>query len=192
MPRTICVYASSSDSVAPVYTDAARALGTALAQAGHTLLYGGGQYGLMGAVARATQAGGGRVIGVIPEKLLPQGYDAADEMVVTADLRERKAVLEARAEAFVALPGGFGTLEEVLEIVTLKQLGYHDKPIVLLNAGGFFDPLADLFEHLYAEQFVHEDFRVLYHFAPDAAATLAYLATYRPPVLPVKWRSLRN
>lgn len=187
MSYTVCVYASSSQKIAPTYLDAAAAFGALLAEAGHSLVYGGGKTGLMGAVARGVHAGGGRVIGVIPEALLAQGYPEADEFIVTKDLRERKAIMEARADAFVGLPGGFGTLEEVLEIITLKQLGFHDKAIVLLNTARFYDRLIGVFEHLYAEQFAAPDFRAVYHITPAPVEALNYLAAYTPPVLPAKW-----
>lgn len=185
--RVICVYCSSSDAVAPVYFDAARELGCALADRGHTLVYGGGRRGLMGEVARAVHEAGGRVVGVIPEALMAQHYKQADETVVTGDMRERKAVMESRADAFIALPGGFGTLEEVLEILTLKQLRFHNKPIVLANIEGYYAHLAEMFEHLYAHHFSKPDYRVLYHVAPSIDDVLTYIETYTPPDLPDKW-----
>jgi uncharacterized protein (TIGR00730 family) len=188
MPSTICVYASSSEAIAPAYFSAAEELGRLMACAGHTLIYGGGKIGLMGAVARGVHAERGRVIGVIPEKLLPQGYDGVDEMVITQTMRERKATMESRADSFVVLPGGFGTLEEVLEILTLKQLGYHNKAVTLLNTAGFFDPLLAAFEHIYAEQFASEALRASYHVSRDPADALAFIETYEPPVLPDKIR----
>lgn len=187
MSQTICVYASSSDRLHEQYFTAAGDLGRQLAAAGHSLIYGGGKIGLMGAVARGVHAEGGQVISVIPEKLLPQGYDAADEIVVTQTMRERKAIMEERADAFVVLPGGLGTLEEMLEILTLKQLQYTAKPLVMVNTAGFFDPLITLFEHIYTEQFASPAFRVLYHLAADPTTALDYLAAYQPPELPVKW-----
>jgi len=189
MSGTICVYASSSEALAEAYFEAAGRLGRRIGERGYSLVYGGGRLGLMGAVARATQAGGGRVIGVIPEKLLPQGNTEVDEMIVTGNMRDRKAMMEARADAFIVLPGGFGTLEEALEILTLKQLGYHAKPVVLFNTAGFFAPLRDVFEHLYAEHFAHPAYRALYHLTADADEALDYIAAYRPPILPDKAHS---
>ncbi len=155
---TVCVYCSSSNRIDPAYFDVAEALGHVLAGAGHALVYGGGSVGLMGAVARATHAAGGSVCGVIPEALRARegvAYDAADELIVTKTMRERKRIMYERADAFVVLPGGFGTLEEFLEVLTLRQLGYHRRPIALVNTGGFFDPLLTFFEHVRAEQFAH-------------------------------------
>ncbi len=131
----ICVYCASSDAVAPAYFRAAEALGQMIAQRGDTLVYGGAGIGLMGALARAVKAGGGHVIGVMPRVLAaePITFALLDEFVITHDLRERKARMEALADAFLVLPGGFGTLEELAEILTLRQLREHTKPVVLLN-----------------------------------------------------------
>ena len=118
--KNVCVFAASSNAVDRIYTEAARRLGTGLAKHGYTLVYGGGNNGLMGSMARAAHAQGGRVVGVIPDRLrgLELAYEGCDELIVTADLRRRKGVMERRADAFIALPGGFGTLEETLEILT--------------------------------------------------------------------------
>lgn len=188
--KSICVYCSSSDAVDPAYFDAARKLGATIAGRDYTLVYGGAHCGLMGALAQAVHAGGGRVVGVIPAALRERGiaYESADELIVSADLRERKATMEARADAFVALPGGFGTLEELLEILTLRQLQTHTKPIVLLNVRGFYDPLLALFDHFYRERFA-KPVRALYHLALDVADVFAYLDTYTPVAAPGKWFS---
>lgn len=170
-----------------MYYQAARELGAVVAQAGYTLVYGGGKVGLMGALARSVHENGGRVVAVVPEKLRPQLYAEADEIVVTRDMRERKAVMEERSDAFVGLPGGFGTLEEVLEVVTLKQLQFHRKAIVLMNTDGFYDPLVGVFEHFYRKRFVKPIFRQLYHVAPDAEAVISYLGSYQMPELDSKW-----
>lgn len=185
--KAICVYCSSSDALDPAFYEAADALGSEIAAQGCTLVYGGGRTGLMGAVARAVQASGGRVVGVIPQALAAHGYAAADETITTRDLRERKAIMESRADAFIGMPGGFGTLEEVLEVLTLKQLRFHDKPIVLLNTLGYYDHLIKLFEHIYEQRFAKAAHRQLYHVAPDARHALAYIQTYQPPDIPAKW-----
>ncbi len=189
MPLTICVYSSSSDGVAPAYFEAARELGALIARHGHTLVYGGAGVGLMGELARAAHANGGRVIGVIPESIRARGlaYTKADELLVTADLRERKAVMETRSDAFVALPGGFGTLEEVSEVLTLKQLQVHSKPVVLVNTLGFYDRLLELYEHFYAEHFAKEQYRQLYCAVPSPEAAMAHIEHYCPPALEGKW-----
>lgn len=156
----ICVYCASSDTVADVYMAAAHDLGSAMAQCGWTLIYGGGSVGLMGAVARAVHAGGGTVIGIIPQALLDRevGYLDADELIVTTTLRERKRMMDERADAFVVLPGGFGTLEEVLEIITLRQLRYHDKPIIIVNVEGYFDLLLAQFQRIVDHGFAAKHF----------------------------------
>jgi hypothetical protein len=189
MIRSVCVFSSSSDAVAPHYREAAASLGALLARRQLTLVYGGGKVGLMGVVAQAVHAHGGRVIGVIPHYLRKKevAYEAADELVVTPCLRERKAVMEARADAFVALPGGFGTLEEILEILTLKQLETHGKPVVFLNTNGFFDPLLAMFERLYREQFTKRDYCAHYHVAAEPPDVFAHFDGYRPPPATPKW-----
>jgi uncharacterized protein (TIGR00730 family) len=156
----ICVYCSSSNDIAPSYFDAARALGTALAQHGWPLVYGGGSVGLMGALAEAVQGAGGTVIGIIPQALLDRevGYLKADELIVTTTMRERKRLMDERADAFVTLPGGFGTLEELLEIITLKQLHYHEKPIIIVNVNGFYDALLAQFAHIFEAGFASKRF----------------------------------
>ncbi len=178
MPRSIGVYCSSSNRVGAVYFAEAEALGQLLGARNDTLVYGGGNVGLMGALARSVHAHGGRVVGVIPEALKARegvAYDVADELITTQTMQERKALMFSRAEAFIVLPGGFGTLEEFFEVLTLRQLGYHQCPIALVNTNGFYDPLLALFKHLYAEQFAFPGAQAAYHVAPTPAAALAYI-----------------
>lgn len=186
---SICVFCSSSDAVAPEYFVAAREFGAALAQCGLTLVYGGGQVGLMGAVARAVHQHHGKVIGVIPTYLRTRelAYEASDELLVTPDLRARKAAMEGRADAFVALPGGFGTLEEILEVLTLKQLGRHHKPIAFLNTNCFFDPLLAQFEKLFAEQFTKPGYRSYYYVAPTVKDLFQHLDAGESTPVVTKW-----
>jgi len=155
MPKLLCVYCSSSDRIDPKYAAAAETLGRELVARGWGLVYGGGKTGLMGAVARGTKAAGGRVVGVIPEfmKARELAFDEADELVTVITMRERKLLMETRADAFVTLPGGFGTLEEIMEILTLRQLDVVRKPCVFFNQGGFYDDLIRLFEKMLAEKF---------------------------------------
>ena len=189
MRQSICVYCSSSDAVSPVFFDAATQLGAAIGRRNLTLVYGAGAVGLMGALARAVHQHGGRVTGVIPEFMHAKGvaYQDADELVVTGDMRERKAVMEERADAFVGLPGGFGTLEEILEVLTFKQLEIHAKPIVLLNTRGFYDQLLGLFEHIYRERFAKPDHRRLMYVTDDVDSAMAYVEDYRPTAVESKW-----
>jgi uncharacterized protein (TIGR00730 family) len=189
MEKKICVYSSSSDVVGQHYFAAARELGKHMAQHHYTLIFGGGGIGLMGELARAVHEYGGKVIGVIPEYLNLPGiaYDEADRLIVTPSLRERKKVMEEQADAFIALPGGFGTLEEILEILTLKQLRQHSKPVVFINTANFYRHLIDLFDHILNEKFAKSIYRQLYFFAPDAGAAVSYIESYTPPQLPKKW-----
>ncbi len=173
----ICVYCASSNAIAEHYFSMARTLGTEMAQRGWTLVYGGGSVGLMGELARAVHAARGTVIGIIPQRLLDLevGYLESDELIVTTTMRERKRLMDERADVFLTLPGGFGTLEELLEILTLKQLGYHSKPIVIVNLNGFFEPLLAQFARIYEEQFTHDRYRDLYRIVDDLESALALL-----------------
>ncbi len=176
----ICVYCSASDAIASRYFEAAAELGTEIARRGDTLVYGGASAGLMGAVARAAQESGGRVLGVIPQVLVDMevAYKNADELLVVANMRERKAAMEAQADAFLALPGGIGTLEEVFEIMTLRYLKQTDKPLVLLNFEGFYDPLLRLLEHMNEAKFLRSGFEPLVTFAPTVMTALDYIDGY--------------
>jgi cytokinin riboside 5'-monophosphate phosphoribohydrolase len=186
--RHVCVYCSSSAAVDDEHVVVARALGAALGARGDVLVWGGATVGLMGEVARATRLAGGRTIGVIPESLraVEIADHAADELVVTTDMLARKGEMAARADAFVALPGGFGTLEELLEQITARLLGFHDKPIVLVDVGGFWQPLLALFEHLYRERFARPESAGAYTVVTDVVGVLAALDA-PPVVLPGKW-----
>ena len=176
----ICVYCSSSPQIDDGFPPVAQTLGAGIAARNHTLVYGGGTSGLMGVVARAAREGGSPVVGVIPDKLKSiEGVarHTADELIVTDTMSERKRIMYLRADAFVVLPGGFGTLEEFLEVLTLRQLAYHERPVVVVNHDGFFDPLLGFFDQLYAQNFSrtpHEEL-VFVTDTPDGA--LQYLDT---------------
>lgn len=153
----VTVYCASSRDLPLRYTFAATRLGNAIARRGHTLVYGGGATGLMGTVARAVHSGSGRVVGIIPEALKARegvAYDACDELIVTATMGERKQRMFALADAFLVLPGGIGTLEEFFEVLTLRVLGYHDKPIVLVSTDDFYRDLVAFLDRLEREGFV--------------------------------------
>jgi uncharacterized protein (TIGR00730 family) len=167
----VCVFCSSADGLPEEYRSAARDLGAELARRGHRLVYGGGNVGLMGEVARSVHRHGGTVVGVIPQGLVDRelAYDPADELLVTGTLRERKAEMDARADAFVALPGGFGTLEELLEVLTLRQLRLHDRPIVLVNVAGYWDPFLAMVSDMVAQGFAPQGEGVLFQVAKTAA-----------------------
>jgi len=152
----ICVYCGSGPGTDPAFIEAATALGTAMAKAGIGLVYGGGDMGMMGAVADAVKRGGGAVTGIIPEFLLNKeraGFNG-DGLIVTRDMHERKRKMFEMADAFVALPGGVGTLEEIVEQMTWAQLGRHKKPILLANVKGFWEPLCALLDHMKALAFI--------------------------------------
>jgi uncharacterized protein (TIGR00730 family) len=174
----ICVYCAASAHLAEHYFAAAHELGDGIARRGWSLIYGGGGVGLMGAVAEAVRSGGGQVVGIIPQALLDRerAYLQADDLIVTTTLRERKQLMDDHADAFITLPGGFGTLEETLEILTLRQLAYHDKPIIIVNVGGYFDPLLAMFEHIFGQGFAHTHHRRLYAVAPSSTVALDLLS----------------
>ena len=159
MIQSICVYCGSSPGNDPVFVETAQKLGQILAQNGITLVYGGGSRGLMGALALSVHENGGRVIGIIPEflKARERMFSGAEEIVVTRDMHERKRMMFERADAFVALPGGIGTLEELVEQLTWSQLGRHRKPILVANINGFWEPLVELLEHMKRSGFIHSD-----------------------------------
>ncbi len=156
--QSVCVYCGSGPGTNPEYAKAARTLGTGLAKSGIELIYGGGGMGLMGEVARSTLAGGGKVTGIIPDFLSEREHMLRDvqELIVTGDMHERKRLMFERSDAFVALPGGIGTLEELVEQLTWSQLGQHRKPIVLANINGFWDPFIELLRHMRAQQFIRD------------------------------------
>lgn len=158
--RSICVYCGSSPGRSEVYLEAGRALGRSIAASGLRLVYGGGTKGIMGAVSAGTREAGGKVMGIIPRFLMnTEATESAlarlDELIVTEDMHERKHRMFEESDAFVALPGGIGTVEEIVEIMTWAQLGRHRKPIVYGNIGGFWNPMLKLIDHMRAEGFVH-------------------------------------
>jgi uncharacterized protein (TIGR00730 family) len=172
--KRITVYCSSSTALEPHFAATARTLGGEIARRGLTLVYGGGGIGLMGEVARAAKAAGGRVEGVITRQFvaLEQAWDGCDEMVVVDTMRERKAGLEGRADAFVVLPGGLGTFEELFEILVARYLGHHRKRIAMVNDRGYWDPLKVLLEHAIEHTFVRPAVLELLSFHGDPVAAL--------------------
>jgi uncharacterized protein (TIGR00730 family) len=154
--KAVCIYCGSSLGAQPRYAQVAREAGTVLAQRGITLVYGGGAVGLMGVLADAALAAGGRVVGIIPQLLMDKevGHRGLTELHVVPDMHTRKRMMAERADGFIALPGGLGTFEELFEIWTWRQLGYHDKPIGLLNEGGYYDALRALLHGTVNEGFV--------------------------------------
>lgn len=173
--RSVCVYCGSSPGLDPRYQEAAAVLGAHIANAGLRLVYGGGTNGLMGAVSEGVMAHGGQVTGVIPRFLMhkeatEKALGVLDELIVTEDMHERKHTMFERSDAFVTLPGGVGTLEEVVEMLTWAQLGRHSKPIILANIDGFWDPLMALINHMRDAGFIHTGHRVQPIIVDDIAA----------------------
>lgn len=181
--RRVCVYSGSSDSVGAVYLQAARAMGEALADHGMTVVFGGGRTGMMGALADAALARGGQVIGVMPREFNTEvlAHAGLTEMQVVETMHERKARMAEMADAFVGLPGGFGTLEELFEILTWAQLGHHRHPVGLLNVAGYYDPLLAMIERAAAEGFLYGEHRQLLITALEANDLINRLQRYRPP-----------
>ena len=169
--RNVCVFCGSGPGLDPAYVEAARAFGQDLARRGVGLVYGGGSLGLMGETARAVLAHGGRVLGVIPSFLEQRERALKDvqEMIVTKDMHERKRIMFERSDAFVALPGGLGTLEELVEQLTWSQLGRHVKPIVLADIKGFWQPLLRLVSHMKSEAFIRPGLDVAFSVVADVA-----------------------
>jgi cytokinin riboside 5'-monophosphate phosphoribohydrolase len=183
------VFCSSSNNLDREYFMEAETLADLICSNNHNLVYGGTTVGLMGVVAAKVKASNRKVTGVIPQLIYEKGIGNrdADELIITKNMRERKAAMHTYSDAFVALPGGFGTLEEVMEVITLKQLQYHNKPVVLVNTRGYFNSLNNFFEHMYRERFASEKFRSLYRFVEHAGEAIDYLNNYTPVVLRDKW-----
>lgn len=182
--KSVAVYCGASGGKRDDYVKVAWSLGEMLAGQGIELIYGGGKVGLMGAVADGALAAGGRVIGVIPRGLFERevGHTGVTELRVVESMHERKALIETLAEGFMALPGGYGTLDELCEMITWAQLGLHRKPIGLLNHAGFYDPLLAMFDRAHDEGFIPPLFRALVLDAPEPAALLARMLAYTPPM----------
>ncbi len=177
-PLSVCVYCGSRHGTNPAYTAAARALGHAIGKRGWQLVYGGGKVGLMGEVADATLAAGGRVVGVIPESLKVRevGHDGLHELHVVPTMHLRKQMMAERAQVFIALPGGIGTLEELYEVWTWRQLGYHDQPIGLLNVDGYYDALLRFMAGTVEQGFLSAQQHAVLQVGQDAVELLLRLA----------------
>ena len=194
MPRKptigrICVFCGSRPGGRPEYLDTARRLGSLMAARGIGLVYGGGHVGLMGTVADAVLKAGGEVIGVIPDNLMQReiSHHGLSELHVVGSMHERKALMANLADAFIALPGGFGTFEELFEIVTWAQLGLHRKAVGILNVSGFYDGLLALVDHAIREGFIPEANRALLLESPDADALLDLVIGFEAPPPVEKW-----
>ncbi len=176
----VCVFAASSSRIDPAYMKAAEELGTAFARDGVDAVFGGGGIGLMGVFADAMIAGGGTVTGVIPGFMIDQGWghSGVTDMIVTPDMSERKKTIFAMSDAAVALPGGVGTLEELTEVITLKQLGQFNKPIIIVNVNGFYDHLIEFFEHMYMGNFIRLEHKDIWQIVTTAGEVLPAIRNY--------------
>ena len=185
----ICVFSSSSNAIADVYVDEAIDLARLIGQSGYCLINGGSNVGLMDVITREAGKNGARTIGIIPEKLRDFNLASvhAHEIIVSGDMMERKFKMRELSDSFIALAGGFGTLEEILEVITLKQLGYHNKAVVFINTNGFYDDLFRQFEKSYEEKFAKENYRKLYFVAKNATEAMDYLLSYKPEPTIDKW-----
>jgi len=181
--KRICVFCGANTGGSPVYVEVARAAGEHLARAGISVVYGGGGLGLMGAVARGALEVGGDVIGIIPEPLLkfepPPGF--LNDLRIVASMHERKALMVELSDAFIALPGGLGTLDEISEVLTWAQLGLHGKPCGLLNVEGYFDLLMAWLDHANAQRFIRDEHRAMVIVQDDLGTLLKSLHDYRAP-----------
>ena len=177
----ICVYGSASDEIARVYLEAGERLGAEMARRGHTMVFGAGACGMMGAAARGVTAQKGHMLGIVPSFFNVDGvlYDKCDELVYTETMRERKQRMEDSADGFIMTAGGIGTFEEFFEILTLKQLGRHDKPIVILNTNGYYDSLLDTLRRAMDEKFVKDKTSELYFVTDSIADALDYFEAYQ-------------
>jgi uncharacterized protein (TIGR00730 family) len=182
-PFSVCVFCASSEAVSAEHRAVAAALGRAIAERGWRVVYGGGGIGLMGEVARGALAADGQVLGVIPHRLATRevALPEVTELVRTDTMRERKHRMDLESDAFIVLPGGIGTLEELVEILTLKQLGYHDRAIVLIDPEGFWDPLFDLLARMVEERLAHAHMPGLLLRVDGVPAAVDALRRYRPP-----------
>lgn len=185
----ICVFCSSSNAINDAYFQEAKILGELIGESNYALINGGANVGLMEAVTIAASESGAKTVGIIPERMIDRSLASnnSHEVLVTADMMERKARMREMSNAFIALPGGFGTLEEILEVLTLKQLSYHNKPIVFVNTNNFFDHLFKQFELSYVEQFAKEVYRKLYYVARNAEEAIEYIKNYQEVELDSKW-----
>jgi len=173
----VTVYASSAENIPAPYFEAAEGLGRGIGERGWTLVFGGGRYGLMGAVSRAAREAGAEIEGIILQEFIDKNVHCTETqpMHSVTDMRSRKRGLAEAGDAYVALPGGHGTMEELLEMISFKQLGFHDRPVVILNSEGYYDPLLQMIDRGFEQGFIHPRFRDLFQAAATPAEVLALL-----------------
>lgn len=187
--KNIYVFCSSSDSLDYIYYEEAEKLGKLLAENNHNLVYGGSRLGLMNAVAKSASVANARIIGVVPKFIFDSNITASylDELIVTADIKERKQVLRDKSDAYIALPGGFGTMEELMELITLKQLLFLDAPIVIVNFNGYYDALKQQFEFCFEASFAKSEYQTLFCFVDNSAQAIDYIQNYTVKKYSHKW-----
>lgn len=187
MIKNICIFASSCNFLEEIYYKEAEKTGELLAKAGFNMVYGGSSLGLMWACAKNVKANGGKITGIMPEKLkeMAENSDSCDEFYITKGMRERKAKMDEMTEALIALPGGFGTLEELSEMIVQKQLGYSNKPIVILNTNGFYNNLLMFFDDILNQKFANKKVRELFYVANTPYEAIEYIKNYVPKNLAV-------
>ncbi|MFQ5603183.1 MAG: TIGR00730 family Rossman fold protein [bacterium] len=187
--ENITVYCSSSNHVDDVYLGAAREMGRVIAEQGYTLVFGGGQVGLMREVSAGARENGGKVVGIILQKFLDMGVadPGVTDMRAAADMRNRKRGLEEAGHAYIALPGGFGTLEEITEMISFKQLGFHNKPIVIVNVNGYFDHLLEQFKLGFKEKFIENRFHQMYSVVETPQTAIESINNYQPQIFDLKY-----
>jgi uncharacterized protein (TIGR00730 family) len=188
---SVCVFCGSNAGADPAYVTTAQAVGRGLARRGIRVVYGGGRVGMMGALADAARDAGGEVVGVMPRSMFDReiGHTGIDDLRVVGSMHERKALMVELADAFIALPGGIGTLEELFEVYTWAQLGIHSKPLGLLDVGGYFEPLAGFLDHAVHQRFLRPETRALLAVADDLESLLAAFDGWAPPTTH-KWIDL--
>lgn len=188
--KNVCVFASSSNHLDEIYYKDARELGLLIGQNNYNVVYGGSKLGMMYACAGAVKEAGGKIIGIMPERLANMGCanpEDCDEFVLTAGMRERKAKMDEMSDAIVAIAGGYGTLEELAELIVQKQLGYNNKPIVILNTSGFYDKLIEFFETIIQRSFANPEARKLYYVAKTPLEAIEYIKNYQPEEIGAKF-----
>jgi hypothetical protein len=189
IPKKICVFSSSSNAIPQVYINEAVKLGQIIGERGYTLINGGANVGLMEAVTLAASQSGAMTVGIIPERFIKRSLTSENSrhVIRTKDMQERKAKMRELSDAFIALPGGFGTLEEIMEVLTLKQLSYHKKPVVFINVNNFFEFLFKQFEKSFNEKFIKEEYRQIYYIAENAVQAVNYISGCEPFEPGSKW-----
>ncbi len=189
MKKNICIFCSSSDVLDDIYFSTAVSVGKKIAENDDILLFGGANVGMMKKIAQTVKKLKGQLIGIIPQKIKDNNLacKTVDELIVTPDMHSRKAQLEEKADAFIALPGGFGTLEELSEVITLKHLGYHNKPVVILNINGFYNHLLAFYDTIYNRNFAKSEYKKYYFVTDNTEDAFYYIENYKAEKAVSKW-----